>query len=138
MSWIARHIHRIMMASGLLTLSMVYALVAPDAALHATFGAGVSGPVGDVVVRNWGALIGLMGVLLIYAARRPEVRPVALALAGASKAVFIGLVLSHGTQFLGHQAGVAVIVDSIWVAVFAAYLLTARTPTATGMKAAVT
>ena len=60
-------------------------------------------PVGDVVVRNWGALIGLIGAMLIYAARKPLLRPLALAVAGTSKAIFIALVLSHGESFLGYR-----------------------------------
>jgi hypothetical protein len=50
----------------------------------------------------------------------------ALAFAGASKAIFIALVLSHGGRFLGYQAGVAVIVDAVWVIVFGAYLFSTR------------
>jgi len=86
----------------------------------------VEGPVADVVVRNWGALIGLVGAMLIYGARNPAVRSLALIVAGASKAIFGGLVLSHGGRFLGHQAGIAVVVDLLWVAVFASYLLAVR------------
>ena len=105
---------------------MVYATIAPQAALQSTFGATVEGPVADIVVRNWGALIGLMGGMLIYAARRPALRPFVLAVAGTSKAVFILLVAAHGGRFLGHQAGIAVTVDLIWVAVFASYLMVVR------------
>ena len=126
MTWIDRNIHWIMMVSGVLTLTMVYAAVAPEAALRSTFGETLDGPVADVVVRNWGALIGLMGAMLIYAARKPAVRPMALTVAGASKAIFIALVLWHGRRFLSHQAGVAVVVDLLWVIVFAAYLATHR------------
>ena len=127
MTVIARNIHWIMMVSGVLTLTMVYAAVAPEAALRSTFGETISGPVADVVVRNWGALIGLMGAMLIYAARKPAVRPMALTVAGAGKAIFVALVLWHGRRFLSYQAGVAVVVDSLWVIVFAAYLATQRT-----------
>ena len=126
MTWIARNIHWLMTVSGVLTLTMLYAVVAPDAALRSTFGESLGGPVADIVVRNWGALIGLMGAMLIYAARKPAVRPLALTVAGASKAIFIALVLSHGARFLGYQAGVAVIVDLLWVLVFAVYLATRR------------
>jgi hypothetical protein len=126
MAWIVRNIDRIMMVSGVLTLTMVYATIAPQAALRSTFGAEVSGPVADIVIRNWGALIGLMGAMLIYGARTPPVRSFALTVAGASKAIFAALVLSHGDRFLGAQAGIAVIVDLIWVVVFAAYLLALR------------
>lgn len=131
MPWIVANIHRIMIVSGVLTLTMIYAAIAPEAALRSTFGESVSGPVADVVVRNWGALIALMGLVLLYGARRPAVRPLALSVAGASKAVFIVLVLSHGGRFLGHQAGVAVVVDLVWVVVFGAYLVAAgRSPKA--------
>ena len=126
MSWIVANIHRIMYVSGALTLTMVYAAIAPEAALRSTFGESINGPIADVVVRNWGALIGLIGAMLIYAARKPAVRPLALTVAGASKAVFIALVLSQGGRFLAHQAGIAVVVDLMWVVVFAAYLLTIR------------
>ena len=130
MSWIVANIHRIMILSGVLTMTMIYAALAPEAALRSTFGESANGPVADIVVRNWGALIALMGAMLIYGARKPAVRPMALTVAGASKAVFVALVLSHGGRFLGYQAGIAVLVDAVWVTVFAAYLLSVwRTPT---------
>ena len=47
------NIHRIMIVSGLLTMTMIYAALAPEAALRSTFGESVSGPVADIVVRNW-------------------------------------------------------------------------------------
>lgn len=126
MSWVVTNIHRIMILSGLLTMTMIYAAVAPEAALRSTFGESVSGPGVDIVVRNWGALIALVGATLIYGARHPAVRPLVLTVAGASKSVFIALVLSHGGRFLSYQAGVAVFVDALWVIVFALYLLAMR------------
>ena len=51
----------------------------------------------------------------------------ALAVAGASKLVFIALVLSHGGRYLGQQAGIAIAIDLVWVVLFALYLLGART-----------
>ena len=115
----------------------VYAAIAPEAALESNFGESLDGPVADVVVRNWGVLIGLIGAMLIYAARHPALRPMTLTVAGASKAVFIALVLSHGRAFLGGQAGIAVLVDAIWVVVFAAYLVSTRGSLATNAAAAV-
>lgn len=126
MRWVVANIHRVMILSGLLTMTMIYATLAPEAALRSTFGESVSGPIADIVVRNWGALIALVGATLIYAARKPAVRPLALTVAGASKTVFIALVLSHGGRFLGYQAGIAVFVDVLWVIVFASYLLAVR------------
>lgn len=126
MTWIVTHITWLMLVSGLLTLTMVQAAVAPQAALVSTFGAGLEGPVADVVVRNWGALIALVGAMLIAGAFHPPSRPLALVVAGVSKATFIALVLTHGQRFLGHQAGVAVAVDAVWVVLFLAYAVAAR------------
>ncbi len=111
-----------MLVSGLLTCTMFYALFAPDASLRSTFGQSIDGPVAQIVVRNWGALIGLMGLLLIYGAFRESIRRVALVVAGASKVVFITLVLSLGQEFLRYQVGVSVIVDAVMVVLFIAYL----------------
>ena len=138
MLWIVANIHRIMIVSGVLTMTMVYAAIAPEAALRSTFGDSLEGPVADVVVRNWGALIALMGAMLIYGARKPAVRSFSLIVAGASKAIFGALVLSHGERFLGYQAGIAVAVDLLWVAVFASYLIAVRRMPSGGPKASVT
>jgi uncharacterized membrane protein len=116
----------IMLVCGLLTCTMFYAAVAPQAALQSTFGASLEGPVAEVVVRNWGVLIGLMGAMLVYGAFDATARPLVLIVAGLSKIVFIALILTAGRQFLSHQAGVAVVSDIIQVALFAAYLLATR------------
>lgn len=123
MNQLVARIHWLMALSGVLTCTMVVALVAPQSALQTTFGATIEGPVGDVVVRNWGALIALVGAMLIYGAFRPAVRGLVLTVAGLSKAVFIALVLAHGTQFLAFQAGAALAVDAAMVVLFACYLL---------------
>ena len=131
MRWIVAGIKWIMLVAGVLTFTMVYAAVAPQAALQSTFGETLEGPVAEVVVRNWGALIALVWAMLIYGAFRPASRPLVLTVAGLSKLVFIGLVLAQGDRFLGHQAGVAVVIDSLMVVLFAAYLVAARRSRAT-------
>lgn len=105
---------------------MIYAAIAPGAALSSTFGETLDGPLADVIVRNWGALIALVGGMLIYGAMQPAVRPLVLIVAGASKAVFIGLVLLHGERYMTGQAGIAVIVDAAMIILFAWYLYAAR------------
>jgi len=99
MSWIVAHISHLMTISGVLTLTMIYAAIAPEAALKSSFGETLNGPVASIVVRNWGALIGLIGAMLIYGARNPAVRPLVLTIAASSKAIFIALVLSQGGRF---------------------------------------
>jgi hypothetical protein len=113
----------IMLVSGVLTCTMLYAAIAPQAALQGSFGESLEGPLAEIIVRNWGALITLIGAMLIYGAYDPPGRRLILAVAGTSKLVFIGLVLSCGRQYLGHQVGVSVAVDSVMVLLFAAYLV---------------
>jgi hypothetical protein len=126
MTVIVAQIKWIMLAAGLLTCTMLYAVFAPQAALRGSFGETLEGPLADVVVRNWGALIGLIGAMLIYGAFRPPVRRLVLAVAGTSKLTFIALVLAQGDRFLGQQVVVALVADAVMVVLFVAYLIAAR------------
>lgn len=126
MGWIVRKIKWIMLVSGVLTFMMVYAAIAPQAALRSTFGDSLGGPLAEIIVRNWGVLIALVGAMLIYGAFNPPVRRLVLAVAGLSKLAFIGLVLMHGNQYLGTQLGISIAVDAAMVALFACYLVLER------------
>ena len=81
MPWIVMSMKWIMLVSGALTCTMLYAAIAPQAALQGTFGETLDGPVANIVVRNWGVLIGLMGAILIYGAFNPAVRSLVLIVA---------------------------------------------------------
>ena len=126
MGWTERNIKWIMLVSGIFTLGMLYAFVAPFAALRTLFGASLEGPVANMVVRNWGALIALIGAMIVYGAYRPAVRRFVLATTGISKVVFIWLVIAGGTQFLGHPIAIAALVDIVVVLLFAVYLVATR------------
>ena len=125
MSWVAANIRWIMLVAGALTCTMVYAAIAPQAALRSTFGEALEGPLAEIVVRSWGVLITLIGAMLVYGAYHPPVRPLVLTVAATSKVAFIGLVLGHGSRYLGH-AGLAIAVDVVLVALFATYLIGLR------------
>jgi len=116
----------IMLVSGALTCTMVYAAIAPQTSLRSTFGETLEGPLAEIIVPNWGALIALIGAMLIYGAFVPPVRPLVLTVAGLSKLAFIDLVLAHGTQYLGHQAGLAIAIDLVMVVLFIGYLVGVR------------
>jgi hypothetical protein len=118
----------VMIASGLLTMTMLYAAISPLNAMTAFFGEGLGTPAAAVVVANWGILIALMGALLIYGALHPPSRKLALVVAGASKIAFIWLVLAQGDRYLA-GLGTAVIIDSVMVVLFAAYIIFGK-PTA--------
>ncbi|MEO0367236.1 MAG: hypothetical protein AAF197_00465, partial [Pseudomonadota bacterium] len=79
MSLVNNNIKWIMMVTGLLTCSMILNTFAPQAGLMQSFGAstfagGVDSQVAEIVVRNWGFLITLVGGMLIYAANKPPLR----------------------------------------------------------------
>ncbi len=126
MSLVVDNMQWIMLVGGLLTLTMAQAVFAPRAAMQAFFGEGIEGASSELVVRNWAALIAGGGAMLIYAAFNPEWRPLVLIFTGAGKLVFIALVLTHGGRFLKRQAGLAIVLDSVMVALFATYLIATR------------
>jgi hypothetical protein len=126
MNWVVTKMKWIMLVAGALTCTMFYATIAPQAALLSNFGATLEGPLAELIVRNWGALIGLMGGMLIYGAFDPPSRPLVLTVAGISKLIFIGLVLAQGNRYLSYQAGVAVVVDLVMVLLFIVYLIGLR------------
>jgi len=128
MSWVVAKIKWIMLVSGALTCTMVYAAVAPETALRSMFGETLEGPLAEIVVRNWGVLIALVGGMLIYGAFQPQARRLVLIVAGLSKLAFIGLVLAHGARYLGEQAGISIAIDLVMVLLFIAYLIAVRRP----------
>ena len=104
---------------------MIYAAIAPESALMNIFGESISGPIAEIVVRNWGALITLIGLMLIYGAFHPLHRSLILVIASISKIVFIGLVVTVGNAYLD-KAGMAIVFDAVAVTIFITYLLTAK------------
>lgn len=125
MTAMTRHIKPLMLVSGALTMTMLYAALFPSAALTSTFGQSLDGPVADLLVRNWAGLIVIVGAMLIYGAFDVASRRVALLAAAISKVFFISLVLANGTRFLAYQAGIAVVVDAVMVVLFVAFLVAA-------------
>ncbi len=121
-----RTVRVVMLVAGALTGTMVYAAVAPQAALEAMFGEGLSGPLAEVLVRNWGALVGLVGAALVYGAFVEPARPLALALAALSKLAFIGLALAFGARYLGQPLGWTLAVDGALVVALLACLVAVR------------
>ena len=120
----------LMLVSGLLTCSMFAGLFSPSFSIQSNFGESMPGPPSEIIVRNWGALIGLIGIMLVYGSFVEPVRRFALVIAGLSKAIFISLVLIYGKQYLGFGAGTAVVADTIMIVFYAAYLLISRKPAA--------
>ena len=123
MNWIVTNIKWIMLLSGAVTCTMFYAVIAPQESLRSMFGISLNGMLSELIVRNWGAMITLMGAILIYGAFSAPSRAVVLTVSGISKLIFITLVLVYGQQYLGHQAGTAIALDLIMVLLFIGYLI---------------
>lgn len=124
--FVVAHAKAIMVAAGLLTCSMIYAVIAPEAAQRQMFGEALRGPLADVIVRNWAALIVIGGVMLIHGAFDPQSRRPILTITALGKAAFIALVLAQGGRYISQQAVVAVVCDSVMVVLFVAYLVGVR------------
>ena len=126
MNLIIANMKWIMIVSGLLTCTMLFAAIAPQAALNSIFGSSLEGPLAEIVVRSWGVLITLVGAMLIYGAYHLPSRPLALTVAIISKLIFITLLLTYGEPFLGAQTFVTILFDLVAAAVFIIYLIGAR------------
>src|ERR1043165_1620492 len=68
MKWIAAQTKWIMLISGILTTTILLYVIAPNYAAKSGFGQTLDGPLADLMARSWGMMVGLFGVMLIYAA----------------------------------------------------------------------
>ena len=125
MNWIADKIKWIMIVDWLLTCTLFYAAIAPQSALNSFFGASIEGQLSEIIVRNWGALITLVGAMQIYGAFNPLNRSLIVVISIISKLTFVSLVLIYGRQYLG-QAGTAMIIDLVIVILFIMYMISDR------------
>jgi hypothetical protein len=123
MNILAKQIKWIMLMSGLLTCTMLEAVFTPEAAVAKLFGESLQGPLVHMVIRSWGALITLIGLMLVYAAFNSQYRRFAAVVAACSKLMFVSLVLSVGNPYLGHAAWV-IGFDAAVAIVLLVYVLT--------------
>lgn len=117
------NIQWVLLVCGLMTFSLVQGIVAPKSVWRTWFGEAEPSAGATMLMRSWASLVAFSGLFLIYAGFHPEVRPAALVVVGAGKAMFVTLILSDAKRFLKGQAVLAVVVDSVMVVIFAAYLL---------------
>ena len=119
MSLINNNMKWIMLVSGAITFTVISAAFAPQLALSSMFGSSLEGPIAEVVVRQFGVIVALIGGMLIYGAFNPDVRQLVLIVAGLSKLAFVTLVVVYGfAQQLMH----VVIIDGSMVLIFVVYL----------------
>ena len=124
MDFIIKNIKWVMLVSGVLTFTMFYGLFAPQAALESMFGASFSGTLETIVIRSWSALVGLIGVILIFGFFSEKNRVFSISVAAFSKVVFVSLVLLYGQEFLS-TAAPAIIMDCAVIILSVVYLFSA-------------
>lgn len=127
MAFIARHFKWLMLVSGALTATMFYGVVAPQAALESMFGTSFDGQLESIIIRSWSALVGLIGIVMIYGALNERHRVFSASIAALSKAIFVSLVMIYGQEFLGSVAP-AIALDLLVIVSTLLFLLTARQP----------
>jgi low temperature requirement protein LtrA len=125
MNVVEQNIKWIMLVSGVLTCSMITAVVTPEATLERTFGESISSPLANVVVRSWGVLITLIGAMLVYGAFNPGSRKLVAAVTGTSKISYAILVVVFGSQYLG-KAGIVIGFDTVVGILLLVYLFSSK------------
>ena len=109
----------IMLIAGLITCTTSYAMFFPQAALTSMFGAALSdSALAQIIVRSWGALVTLVGGLLLYGAFKPQDRPLILTIAALSKLIFVALLLLFGGPYFP-QIATPIFVDSLAIILLA-------------------
>ena len=111
-----------MLVSGLLTFTMLYGLFAPQAVLESMFGESFNGTLENIIIRSWSALVGLIGVILVYGFFSRKNRVFAISIAASSKIVFVSLMLFYGRQYLA-QATLAIAMDCVVIILSGIYLM---------------
>jgi len=117
----------IMLVAGVFTCTMLLAFISPNTAMQNTFGEFLNSPLANMIVRSWGFLIFLLGLMLIYGAYKLVYRKLILAVVGTSKLVFVILVIAYGYS---QPALLPILFDSTVVVLSLIYLLTAPKETA--------
>jgi hypothetical protein len=118
---IAAHIEVILVITGLLTAGVLVISVAPARAMKMLFGQAPSDVLSLFIVRHWGLLVCLVGVLLIYAAYHAEIRTPTLIVAIVEKVALVLGILASPFRQRPMALGMA-IADAGMSAVYAAYL----------------
>lgn len=112
----------VMVVCGLITLAMLQGLFAPNAITQMMFQRDVDGPLHAIIIPNWSVLVGLGGAMLIFGAFNPGARRLCLVIPGLSKLSFLLLAFTRGAAYLPTLT-VPIVVDSIMVTLFAAFLI---------------
>ena len=105
---IGTHIEIILIVTGATTAMALAQFIAPASISRLIYGAVPTEVVGIALIRHWGLLVFLVGILLIYAAFHPEVREPVTVVAGAEKIAFSLIIFSTSLRRFPIAAAIAV------------------------------
>jgi hypothetical protein len=118
---IGPHVEIILIVTGAVTALALMLFIAPSSVLRMAFGAAPTDVVSIAVVRHWGLVIFLIGLMLIYAAFYPAVRDPAMVVAAVEKLILgVGV---FGTSLRSRPVAAAIAAgDSLMGLVYLLYL----------------
>jgi len=90
---IAPYLQWILLVSGILTALAILIFISPNRFYKSVFNLEQVPTVYLFVARHWGAMISLVGFMLIYAAFNPAVQELSMIIASVEKIVFAGMVM---------------------------------------------
>ena len=119
---IGAHIEIILIVTGATTAMALAQFIAPASISRLIYGAVPTEVVGIALIRHWGLLVFLVGILLIYAAFHPALRAPVTVVAAVEKTAFsLGI---FGTSLRRHPIAAGIAVGDILIPlVYVLYLV---------------
>lgn len=122
---IQRHIEKILLVTGFITMLPGLQFIAPTPYLSAN-GLTVTEPTGLFFAQHWGLLVFCFGALLVLAAKRPNLRIPVIFAATAEKFGLVILVAANWNNPTILPMVPAAVFDTLCVAIYVYYLMRAK------------
>ena len=119
---ITQHISSILWITGIVTMLPLLQLFFPATFLKIFNQTEIRDDVGMMFARHWGALVFVLGGLLVYAASHAEIRGPVIAAALIEKAVLVLLIITNLRQPFGNGFIVTALFDGACCVIYATYL----------------
>jgi hypothetical protein len=122
---LAEHFAAVLWVTGAITATPVLQFLAPRQVLARMYRIEITDEAGLFFARHWGLIAASVGGLLMFAAAHPALRPAVVAAALFEKAgIIVAYAIVRHRPF-ARGLRVAVVFDTVCVAMYAAWLITA-------------
>ena len=119
---ITQHISTILWITGIVTMLPLLQLFFPAIFLKIFNQTEIRDEVGMMFARHWGALVFVLGGLLVYATSHPELRGPVIAAALIEKAALVLLIIVNLRQPFGKGFALTAVFDGACCVIYALYL----------------